>query len=301
MNVVPLRQLDRVDQFLLSFTSPNTRSAYQRDLRDYVSFSAGSDPFSFSTLASYRAHLIASSAPATVVRKFSAVKSFMSFLASEGVISTNPAQNLKLPRSRTTEHTQAFDDAEVVRVIQAADLSTFQGSVERLALVVLFHCGLRRSELLSLRVSSVAEHRGRRHLVVDGKGGKQRVIAMSPLVASEVDAYLSRHRDFTGRDLSGPDFLVRPSPDAPGDKQASASMVYRLVTRCARAAGVTKRVSPHSCRATMISHLLEKEVSPRAVADLAGHSSIQTTVGIYDRKRDALTNPAAQRVSYEKE
>lgn len=276
----------------------NTRIAYEKDLRDYAEFAATMDPLSFSALAQYRDALIASSAPATVVRKFSAVKSFLGFLASEGHLKINPALNLKLPKARTIEHTEAFDDTEVVQVINQADVTGFAGSMHRLVFVLLFNIGLRRSELVNLRLSSIQEHRGTAFLSVIGKGDKQRLIPLTEHVLSELNAYLMRYEEFTGCTLQPNDFLIQSSHLERNSKPFNPSSICRIVKQYAREAGITKRVSPHSCRATMISHLLEKEVSPRSVADLAGHSSIQTTVGSYDKKRDALRNTAAAKVSY---
>lgn len=298
MDIVPLKKLDKVDQFLRSFTSENTRIAYEKDLRDYAKFAATRDPLTFSALAQYRDALIASSAPATVVRKFSAVKSFFAFLASEGHLHTNPAMNLKVPKARTIEHTEAFEDSEVVRIMNQADVTSFVGSTHRIIFVLLFNIGVRRSELVNLRLSSLQEHRGTRFLSVIGKGDKQRLIPLSEHVAAELNAYLLRYAEFTGCIMQPNDFLIQSNQHERNAKPFNPSSVCRIVKQYAREAGITKRVSPHSCRATMISHLLEKQVSPRCVADLAGHSSINTTVSIYDRKRDALSNPAAAKVSY---
>lgn len=276
----------------------NTRIAYEKDLRDYAEFASTMDPLSFSALAQYRDALIASSAPSTVVRKFSAVKSFFAFLASEGHLHTNPAMNLRVPKARIIEHTEAFEDSEVVQILNQADVSSFAGSNHRIALVLLFNIGLRRSELVNLRLSSIQEHRGTRFLSVIGKGDKQRLIPLTDYVIAELNAYLMRHEEFTGCTMQPNDFLIQSSHLERNSKPFNPSSVCRIVKQYARDAGITKRVSPHSCRATMISHLLEKQVSPRSVADLAGHSSIQTTVGSYDKKRDALSNTAAAKVSY---
>lgn len=298
MDALTPARLTHVDQFLRSFTSPNTREAYSRDLRGYAAFSEGMDPLSFGTVVLYRDSLSASYAPATVVRKVAAVKSFMSFLASEGLIASSPAQNVRVPRASAVEPTEAFDDAEVARVLAQPDVSEFAGSTHRLALALLFSLGLRRSELVALRAGSVRLHRGQRFLTVDGKGGKQRLIPLTEHVSKEVDMYQNRYKAFTGRELRPEDFLLQSSPLRSNDRPVSPATVYRMVVQHARAAGVTRRVSPHSCRATVISHLLEKGVSPRDVADLAGHSSIQTTVGTYDRKRDALSTRTVDQVNY---
>lgn len=298
MNELVPNQITHVDQFLRSFASRNTRSAYERDLKEYVSFCSGMDPMSFSSLVTFRDYLISRSAPSTVIRKFSAVKSFMSFLASQGLITANPAANLKVPRSRAMTHTEAFDDFEVVRMLEAVDVSTFYGSSHKLALILLFNLGLRRSELAVLRVGSLMDYRGKRFIVVDGKGDKQRLIPITQLVNDEVTAYLDRYERFTGARLSPSDYLIQSSQLERNVNPVDTSTIYRLVKSYAAKVGVSKRVSPHSCRATMISHLLEKNVSPRSVADIAGHSSITTTINSYDRKRDAITNKAIESVSY---
>lgn len=298
MDIVPIKQLDHVDRFLRSFTSSNTREAYERDLRDYARFSGSIDPISFAALAQYRDMLIATAAPSTVVRKFSAVKSFLSFLASEGTIIMNPAVNLRVPKARTISPTEAFDDSDVAKVLNKADVHDFSGSMHRIALILLFNIGLRRSELINLRLDSFREHRGIKFLSIIGKGDKCRIVPLTPLVSEELNAYLLRYEDVTGRELDPKDFLLQSDPKEKNSKAVSPSTIYRMVKQYAREAGITKRVSPHSCRATVISHLLEKNVSPRMVADLVGHDSVQTTVGIYDCKRDSLTNPAAAKVSY---
>lgn len=298
MDIVPVKQLDHIDQFLMTFDSPHTRDAYERDLKGYVQFSQGSDPISFANLVSYREYLISKSAPATVVRKFSAVKSFMSFLASQGLIAMNPAQNLKVPKSRIQTHTEAFDDDEVATTINKADVNGFHGSIHRIALVLLFHMGVRRSEVVNLRVRSISDYRGQKFMTIHGKGNKQRLIPITEYVLEEINSYFLRYQDFTGEELLDSDFLIQSSPYEKNDKALNPNSIWRIVKQYARKAGVTKRVSPHSCRATMISHLLEKGISPRSVADVAGHSSINTTVGLYDKKRDILTNSAAKKVDY---
>lgn len=299
MNQVTPNHLSYVDQFLRTFTSTNTREAYERDLLDYSEFSKSMDPTSFSALSQYRDFLISSSAPATVVRKFAAVKSFFSFLASQGYLSTNPVTNLKVPKARVLNNTEAFDDKEVVSILSRADVSTFSGSTHRLSLILLFNLGLRRSELVNLKLSSLGEHRGVRFMSVVGKGDKCRLIPMSGLVSEEINAYLMRYEAFTGTSLGKDDFLIQSDRYSKNVKPMGVSTVYRMVVSYATEVGVTKRVSPHSCRATLISHLLEKNVSPRSVADMVGHSSIQTTVGTYDRKRDVLTSTTAHKVNYE--
>ena len=80
--------------------------------------------------------------------------------------------------------------------------------------------------------------------------------------------------------------------------QVSVSTIYAIVKKYAKIIGVTRNVSPHSCRATAISQLLENGESPRNVADFAGHSSVNTTIGSYDKKRDGLKNSSAMKLKF---
>lgn len=292
MSIVPVTNLQFVDQFLSNFVSENTRISYRRDLEDYARFTSTFDPFNLATLIAYRDHVASASASATVIRKLSSVKSFMSFLAGQGLLKFNPASDLRMPKSVTEEETEAFSDEEAKAMIASPDTSTFAGSTHRLVLLMLLNLGLRRSELANLRLSDVCEHRGVRYINVIGKGQKPRVVPVSEKLHQEITSYAERFN------LTVVDYLIQSSERDTNQKPTSPSTIYRIVRRYATKIGIQKRVSPHSCRATLISHLLEKNVSPRHVADLVGHRSITTTVDIYDRKRDALTNPAATKVDY---
>jgi integrase len=95
---------------------------------------------------------------------------------------------------------------------------------------------------------------------------------------------------------------VRPvdwkKSDATPLLDVSGSTIYAIVKKYAKMVGVTRNVSPHSCRATAISQLLENGESPRNVADFAGHASINTTIGSYDKKRDGLKNSSAMKLKF---
>jgi integrase len=80
--------------------------------------------------------------------------------------------------------------------------------------------------------------------------------------------------------------------------QISVNTIYNIVKKYAKIIGVTRPVSPHSCRATAISQLLENGESPRNVADFAGHSSVNTTIGSYDKKRDGIKNSSAMKLNF---
>lgn len=286
----------QVNIFLNSFSSPNTRRSYRRDLESYLNFCKDRDPFAMTTLLDFQTKLRRKMSSSTVARTLSTAKSFAKFLTSSGALTSNQLEAVRAPKITTEASTQAFDDAEVLKMITAG----YEDSriVGRAVMILLFHLGLRRSELCNLKVKDFKSERGIRFVEILGKGDKIRLIPLSDVVAREIDLYLKSYEEITLIPLKDSNFLF-PRSQHDRNEPMSTGRIYRMVKRCAKLAGVTKRVSPHSCRATLISSLLEKNVSPRSVADLVGHSSINTTVGIYDRKRDLLTNPAARQVSFE--
>lgn len=150
--------------------------------------------------------------------------------------------------------------------------------------------------MVGIRIRDMYDDRGVRVLRVRGKGDKQRMIPVSDEVQLVMNDYLDKFDERGDCPKAPNDFLFRSLTDP--SKHVSTATVDRIVKRYAKQAGVDRNVSPHSCRATVISHLLENQVSPRDVADFVGHSSIQTTVGVYDKKRDGLTNSAALKVRF---
>lgn len=287
-----------IEEFLRNFTSYATIMAYRKDIESFFrhfngKFTHPAD-ISFDDLLSYREHLSRQGlSSASVNRKMSSIKSLMTWFANQGFISHNPASNLKLPKVNVESPTLAFTDEEVVAMINAPDVKLSSGMTHRLILALLFHLGLRRSELVKLKRSDLMEDRGATVLRVHGKGDKVRIMPITEGLKNYFKEYFGRVRDW-----EPDDYLIRSSFEEP-KKSMNPSTVFKIVRRYARQVGIDRRVSPHSCRATVISHLLENQVSPRDVADFVGHSSIQTTVGLYDKKRDGIKNSAALKVNYE--
>lgn len=221
----------------------------------------------------------------------------MNWCMAQGLIFTNPASSLKLPKPAIQEPTLAFTDEEASQIIAAPDVTTFFGNLHRISMVMLFNLGLRRSELANLKMRDIYEDRGVKVLKIQGKGNKIRTLPLSGFVYSELRSYLANYEKFSGKLLTVDDYLLQSSASNKNEVSMSGRAISRTVGVYAKRLGIHKRVSAHSARATVISHLLENAVSPRDVADFAGHSSINTTT-IYDKKRDGLKNSAAFKVNF---
>lgn len=297
---------DFTDNFLCQFISEDTKIAYIKDLKFFFDFLRSGDviithpnqieAFHFQL---YRDELMARGlASATISRRLVAIRSFMKWSMGTGLITFNPLDSVKLPKVQTEQETIAFDDAEAVRMISAPDTSTHRGRTHRLAMVLLFNLGLRRNELVNIHVHDIYEDRG--HIVLrvfKGKGDKTRTIPLSAYVQKEIEKYrVSLYNK--GFPLEPGDFLLQSSDQGrKNEVPIDGSTIYRIINRTARSLGINKRVSPHSCRATVISHLLDTQGrSIRDVATFAGHSNITTTER-YDKRRNALDASAAYSVS----
>lgn len=297
MMLVKQESRNIVLEFLTNFPSKSTRTAYQADLKGFFEYYNGrfSHPseITLAHLIQYREHLSSRLSPMSVNRKLSGVKSFLTWCAQQNMIASNPSSSLKLVKASPEEPTLAFTDSEASQIMKQPDVTNFSGSMHRIVLELLFKLGLRRSEISQIMIRDIYEERGQRVLRVKGKGDKVRLLP----IGKELWLTIQQHLTIFDKDLSGDAFLVHSE----GFSTMNPSTVFRIVRRYAGQVGITKRVGAHSCRATVISHLLENSVSPRDVADFAGHTSIQTTIGSYDKKRDGIKNSAAFKVNFKSE
>lgn len=258
--------------FLELFNSPCTRDSYRQDIRNFLEF-IQKEPKDVNTndVISYRDSL-KDKAPGTIYRKLSSLKSYFKWCVEKGICKYNPVVSVRAPKLQVKTPTQAFSDEEVRKMIAAAETSR-----DELMLKLMFYLGLRRFELINIKENHISLEGNMRVLTIQGKGNKFRRLPLNDELWNDI-----QNHGFHNKLL----FWI-------GD-----DYVYRMVKRLAKKIGIARNVSPHSCRATAISHLLDtKHVPLRDVADFAGHSSVVTTM-LYDKKRDGLKNSAALKVGY---
>jgi integrase/recombinase XerD len=296
---------DFIQEFLVQFLSEDTRTAYIKDLKFFFDFLKSgnvliahpSDIQSFH-FQIYRDHLMERGlSSATINRRLVCIRSFMKWAIAARLIEFNPLDTVKLPKVQTESPTVAFDDEEVGRMIQAPDTTTHKGRTHRLVMVLLFHLGLRRSELTHIRLEQFVQDRGHLVLRIHGKGDKVRLIPINKQVNEEIQDYLNHLRS-KGIELTSEDFLLQTEEKKKNDRPMDGSTIFRVIERYAKMLEINKSVSPHSCRATVISHLLDTQhAGIREVATFAGHSNITTTER-YDKRRKNLDKSAAYQVDY---
>ncbi|MCG7626357.1 site-specific tyrosine recombinase XerD [Epibacterium sp. MM17-32] len=271
----------------------NTLLAYGRDLRDLVQWMAVRQ-LSFAKVqqSDVEAYLISCDAEglsrATRARRLSAIKQIYRFAFEEGWRDDNPALQIKGP-GRAKSLPKTLDIAEVDRLLEAARNSG-RREIDRqrntCLMELLYATGMRVSELVSLPVSAA---RGDPNLLlILGKGGKERMVPLSPPARAALSEWLTSrdaHEEHRATQGHKPSRFLFPSRSKEG--HLTRHRFYLLIKELAVAGGVSPdKVTPHTLRHAFATHLLENGADLRAIQALLGHADIATTE-IYTHVLDA--------------
>jgi len=216
-------------------------------------------------------------APATLMRKVSAIRSFYRFLAREEVIPADPTTHLPAPRL-VRQLPSVLPIEEVEQLLVQPDLSSPRGLRDRAMLELLYATGLRVSELVGLKRGEVNLEMGLVRCV--GKGSKERIVPVGRPALEALGQYLRARED------ASPALFL-------GNRGRPLSRVscWRMIGRYARQAGIRTAISPHTLRHSFATHMLDGGADLRTIQELLGHASVATTQ-IYthvsvDRLREA--------------
>jgi len=202
-----------------------------------------------------------------------ALRAFLAYCSKIGINTLTP-EKIELPKVHKKQVT-FLDGDEVLRLITVVDTNTAIGLRDRAILELLFSSGLRVSELTNLNRDHINLKRG--EFMVRGKGQKDRPVFVSPEATECLANYLQ-----TRTDNAIPLFIrysgVADSADPKGEHlRLSPRSVQRMVSQHAKAAGITKHVSPHTLRHSFATDLLMNGADLRSVQSMLGHSNIATT------------------------
>lgn len=199
-------------------------------------------------------------------RILSGMKSFFNYLLLSNDIETSPAEFIETPKcGRSLPDTLSIE--EIDRIIATIDTRTTKGLRDRAMLEVLYSCGLRVSELTSLRLGDLFFGEG--YIRVIGKGDKQRLVPVSNVARDKIQLYLAeRVSKYTGEDVV---FLNNRG------RALTRVMLFRIIRDAAKLAGIDKQISPHTFRHSFATHLLEGGAGIRQVQEMLGHENIMTT------------------------
>ncbi len=208
-------------------------------------------------------------APSSIRRALSSTRSYFTFLLSEGVVESDPTERLESPRS-WRRLPQVLSADEVDAFLSAPSPDSWAHWRDRAILELLYATGVRVSELVGIQLADV--FLDERLLKVTGKGSKERIVPFGRPAAEATRRYLQHLRMELDRG-EGEGFLFLNRWGRPLTRMS----VWSLVRDSAHAAGIEKRVSPHTLRHTFATHLLEGGADLVAVQELLGHVDISTT------------------------
>lgn len=206
----------------------------------------------------------------TQSRIISGIKHFFKFLILENYISVNPAELLETPRIKR-KLPVFLSVEEIDRMFSFIDRSTPEGERNLAMLETMYSCGLRVSELISLKLSDI--HKADGFISVIGKGDKQRLIPIGKSALKLIENYTSHHRHHITIKKNNEDMIFLSKRGTSITRQ----MVFYIIKDLAEKAGIKKKLSPHTFRHSFATHLVEGGADLRAVQEMLGHESITTT------------------------
>lgn len=210
-------------------------------------------------------------APSSQMRILSGTRSFFRYLVLDGILETDPSELLESPAQ--DEHLpEVLSTEEVDLLEQSIDLSKWEGHRNRAIIEVLFSCGLRVSELVTLRLSDLHIVDGEQFLRVMGKGSKERLVPISQKAIHELGLWFE-DRNMMQIKPGEEDYVFLNRRGA----HLTRTMILIMIKQQAAEAGITKTISPHTLRHSFATELLKGGADLRAIQMMLGHESIGTT------------------------
>ncbi|MBO4503539.1 MAG: site-specific tyrosine recombinase XerD [Bacteroidales bacterium] len=270
--------------------SPKSVEAYMHDVRLLQEF-LGEKPIETATLEDLQAfvkslyqHDMATRSQARII---SGLKSFYGFLLYDGTLKEDPTELLDAPKIGL-HLPDVLTLPEIEAIFDSIDLSTPEGHRNRAMAEILYGCGLRVSELVTLRLSNLFFDEG--FLKVVGKGNKERFVPVGSMAQKMVNLYVEGKRKEVKVKKGEEDYVFLNRRGS----HLTREMVFMLVKQWAKDAGIEKHISPHTFRHSFATHLVEGGADLRAVQQMLGHESITTTEIYTHLDKDYIRSNIAQ-------
>lgn len=309
LSVLDSTQSDFEREFFGNFQSENTKTAYKKDLQQFFSFLNQSNQIQIHPLSVKKLHIVQyrnylqkhggrngkSAAPKTIIRKLAAITTFYNFLIEKEYISQNPTQNVRRPTDSVMTETCDLTDQEARKVLSVINVDSPAGLLHKTILMIFLTTGMRKSELINLKVDDYKEEKGVKFLKIKCKGGKYHKVPLHPSAICQIEDYLA----WRG---------ISPFCDSPFLFQATTSSILEekplcpssidfIVKKYSKKACITENITPHSLRATVIGSLLDSGCDIYKVSKLVNHSSVKTTEA-YDKRRKRLSDSPVFKIKY---
>ena len=274
-----------VEQFLNYTTverglSPNTLAAYRNDLTQFVEFLQSRDSSLQSHGSWKRIGTEALTAfvldlhergysDKTKTRKVASAKAFFGFLLEEGVVDKNPMEDFSSP-SAGESLPETLSVEEVEALLSVGESDTPMSLRDRAIIEVMYATGVRVSELVSLDIDDVDLDES--FVRCMGKGSKERIIPLHDEAVGTVREYLEDGRPSLAGDAAGRALFVSRKGG-----RLTRQALWLILKGRAQAAGIERKITPHTLRHSFATHLLIGGAPLRHVQELLGHASITTT------------------------
>ena len=205
----------------------------------------------------------------TIVRNLVAIRTFFRFLVQEGILETNPVEDLESPKVAKTLP-EILTLKEIEQLLEQPNLQTPLGMRDRAMLEMLYATGMRVSELTHLPTHQVNLEGG--YVLLYGKGSKERIVPLGSEAIKWVTLYLKESRGILAKGKESPFLFINRS-----GKGMSRQGLWKNIKNYTRRAGLRKRITPHLLRHSFASHLLEGGADIRSVQMMLGHADISST------------------------
>ncbi|MBI5806127.1 site-specific tyrosine recombinase XerD [candidate division TA06 bacterium] len=255
--------------------SGNSLGSYASDLKRYLSFLKTKNIGDLQTVerkmvSEFLSMLMGYGlSPVSLSRNISALRGFHRFLASEGIARTDPTENIETPRL-DKKLPEVLDLSEVEILLAQPDPASLLGLRDKAMLELLYACGLRVTELLTLKTSDLFFDQDFIRCI--GKGSKERIVPVGRSARSWTEKYRQNTRPALLRKFSTEVLFLNNR-----GRLMSRMGFWKLLKNYAQKAGIKKRVHPHILRHSFATHLLEGGADLRSVQEMLGHADISTT------------------------
>ncbi len=254
--------------------SKHTILSYENDLRQYFDFAEkiGQED-DFPDPLTLRMWVVAQMengiSPRTIHRKLSTLRKYSKYLIQMGYLKTNPLDKVLKPKL-SKRLPEFIENEKINDFLDSYDFGDdFSGKRNRLILELLYQTGIRRAEIISLKLSSF--DKVKKQILVVGKRNKPRIIPISSNLSALLEDYIqSRNENF--KDSTDETLLLTNKGQAVYDK-----LIYRTTTNFLQYLTTRKKKSPHVLRHTFATHLLNKGADLNAIKELLGHANLSAT------------------------
>ena len=264
-----------VDRFIDSLwledgLSKNTLESYRYDLKNFsIWYKKDLIEVTQSNIQEYLAFKFPSSKSRSISRLLATLRRFYRYLLREKIIKEDPTLMIEMPKQSKTLP-KSLNEEEVENLLNAPNIYQDQGLRDRAMLELLYACGLRVTELVSILLTELSMNDG--VIRITGKGNKTRLVPLGEEAMSWINKYLTHARDQILKEKNSKFLFVTNRGEA-----MTRQTFWHIIKKYAFAAGIQKSISPHVLRHAFATHLLNHGADLRVVQMLLGHSDISTT------------------------